>query len=154
VGKGSSFDVYLPVAEKKAAMAPEKQQHPLLTGTEHILLVDDEAPIVHMETQMLERLGYRITSFTSSTDVLAAFKADPFQFDLVVTDMNMPDVNGMQLAKKLMAVRPQIPIIICTGFSERINKENMAAMGIKGLLMKPLVMRDLAHKIREVLDSK
>jgi PAS domain S-box-containing protein len=154
VGKGSSFDVYLPVAKKKAAMAPEKQQHPLLTGTEHILLVDDEAPIVHMEKQMLERLGYRITSFASSTDALAAFKADPLQFDLVVTDMNMPDVNGMQLAKRLMAVRPEIPIIICTGFSERINKENAAALGIKGLLMKPLVMSDLAHKIREVLDSK
>lgn len=135
-------------------MAPEKQQHPLLTGTEHILLVDDEAPIIYMEKQMLERLGYRIASFTSSTDALAAFKTDPLQFDLVVTDMNMPDVNGMQLAKKLIAVRPQIPIVICTGFSERINKENVSALGIKGLLMKPLVMSDLAHKIREVLDSK
>ncbi|MCF8074985.1 MAG: PAS domain S-box protein [Desulfotignum sp.] len=154
VGKGSSFDVYLPVAAKKAAMASEKQQYPLLTGTEHILLVDDEAPIVHMEKQMLERLGYRIASFTSSTDALAAFKTDSLQFDLVVTDMNMPDVNGMLLAKKLIAIRPEIPIIICTGFSERINKENVSALGIKGLLMKPLVMSDLAHKIREVLDSK
>jgi CheY-like chemotaxis protein len=134
-------------------MAPEKQQHPLLTGTEHILLVDDKAPIIHMEKQMLERLGYRITSFTSSKDALAAFKADLLQFDLVVTDMNMPDVNGMQLVKKLIAVRPQIFIIICTGFSERINKENMAAMGIKGLLIKPLVMSDLAEKIRKVLDD-
>jgi PAS domain S-box-containing protein len=153
VGNGSSFDVYLPVLEKPMNVAPEKQQQPLPTGTEHILLVDDEAPIVHMEKQILERLGYRITSFSSSVDALSAFKTDPSQFDLVVTDMNMPNVNGMQLAKKLIAVRPEIPVIVCTGFSERINNENAAAMGIKGLLMKPLVMKDLAEKIREVLDD-
>jgi len=152
VGNGSFFHVYLPVMEKSADTAPEKQQQPLPTGTEHILLVDDEAPIVHLEKQLLERLGYSITSFSSSMDALAAFKTDPYQFDLVITDMHMPQVTGMQLAEKMNAVRPDLPVILCTGFSERINKENAAASGIRGLLMKPLVMRDLAEKIREILD--
>jgi PAS domain S-box-containing protein len=151
-GNGCCFHVFLPVMEKPAGTAPEKQLQPLPTGTEHILLVDDEAPIIHLEKQMLERLGYTISSFTGSPDALTAFKTDPSQFDLVITDMHMPHVTGMQLAEKMITVRPDLPIILCTGFSERINKENAAASGIKGLLMKPVVMRDLAEKIREVLD--
>ncbi len=153
VGKGSCFHVCLPVLEKSADVVPEKQQQPLPTGTEHILLVDDEAPIVHMEQQMLERLGYRITCFSSSVDALAAFRTDPSCFDMIITDMNMPNLNGMLLAEQLTAIRSDIPVIICTGFSERINKENAAAKGVKGLLMKPLVMKDLAQKVREVLDT-
>jgi len=151
-GNGCSFHVYLPVMEKPADTAPEKQQQPLPTGTEHILLVDDEAPIIHLEKQMLKRLGYTISAFTGSPDALTAFKTDPSQFDLVITDMHMPHITGMQLAEKVITVRPDLPIILCTGFSERINKENAAASGIRGILMKPVVMRDLAEKIREVLD--
>ncbi|MFO7910540.1 MAG: PAS domain S-box protein [Desulfotignum sp.] len=153
VGKGSSFNVYLPLLEKAQDAEPEKEMTPLPTGTEHILLVDDEKPIVHLEQQMLERLGYRVTSFTSSVDALAAFRTDPSCFDLIITDMNMPHMNGMQLAKELIAITPDIPIIICTGFSERINKENAAVMGIKGLLMKPVVMADMAKEVRRVLDK-
>ncbi|MCA1792513.1 MAG: response regulator [Desulfobacteraceae bacterium] len=115
--------------------------------------MDDEASIVHLEIQMLERLGYRITSFTGSVDALAAFETEPSQFNLVITDMNMPHLTGMQLAKELIAVRPDIPVIICTGFSERINKRKAETLGIKGLLMKPVGMMDLAHKVREVLDE-
>jgi PAS domain S-box-containing protein len=152
VGTGSSFHVYLPVLEKTTAVVPENQQQALPKGTEHILLVDDERAIVHLEKQMLERLGYRVTSFAGSVDVLTAFRSEPSCFDLIITDMNMPNLNGMQLAEKLTAIRSDIPVIICTGFSERINKENAAAKGIKGLLMKPVVMKDLAHKVREVLD--
>jgi PAS domain S-box-containing protein len=153
IGKGATFHVYLPVLEKRQESEPEKEMIPLPTGTEHILLVDDENPIVQLEKQMLERLGYNTSCFTSSVDALAAFKTDPLRFDLVITDMNMPHMNGMQLAKELSAIKSDIPVIICTGFSERINKENAAAMGIKGLLMKPMVMKDLAQKVREVLDT-
>ncbi len=152
IGKGSSFHVYLPLMEKAQESDPEKEMIPHPTGTGHILLVDDEKPIVHLEKQMLERLGYSITCFSSSVDALAAFKTDPSRFDLVITDMNMPNLNGMQLAEKLTAIRSDIPVIICTGFSERINKENSAAKGVRGLLMKPVVMKDLAQKVREVLD--
>ncbi len=153
VGKGSSFHVYLPVMDKSADDVPEKQHQPLPTGMEHILLVDDEAPIVHMGQQMLERLGYRIDSFSSSADALTAFRNDPSGFDLVITDMNMPNLNGMQLAEKLTEIRSDIPVIICTGFSERINREKSDAIGIKGFLMKPIARSDMAEMVRKVLDQ-
>ncbi|MCA1784849.1 MAG: PAS domain S-box protein, partial [Desulfobacteraceae bacterium] len=108
IGKGTTFHVFLPLLEKAQEPETEKEITSLPTGTEHILLVDDEAPIVHLEKQMLARLGYRITDFSSSADALAAFRADPTQFDLVITDMNMPHLTGMQLTKELIAVRPDI----------------------------------------------
>ncbi|HKL00469.1 MAG TPA: ATP-binding protein, partial [Desulfotignum sp.] len=153
-GKGTTFHVFLPLLEKHRASEPEKEITPHPTGTEHILLVDDEKPIVHLEKQMLERLGYTITSFTGSADALAAFRADPTRFDLVITDMNMPYLTGMQLANELIAVRPDIPIIICTGFSERINQKQAKALGIRGMLMKPVGTKDLAQKVRDVLERK
>jgi PAS domain S-box-containing protein len=153
VGEGSCFHVYLPVQEISEPPEMETQPRPLPTGTEHILLVDDEASVVHLEKQMLERLGYRTTSFTDSRDALAAFEMAPSRFDLVITDMHMPELTGLQLAEEMIAVRPDLPVILCTGFSERINTEKIGAMGIRDLLMKPVGMMDLAHKIREVLDE-
>jgi CheY-like chemotaxis protein len=154
IGKGTTFYVYLPLMEKSQELEPEKEKiTPLLTGTEHILLVDDETAIVHLEKQMLERLGYQTSVFISSREALAAFKTEPSLFDLVITDMNMPNMNGMQLAAEMIAVRPDIPIILCTGFSERIDNKKAEAQGIRGLLMKPVGMKDLAHKIQEVLDT-
>jgi PAS domain S-box-containing protein len=152
VGEGACFHVYLPVLEKPETIDTHKQRQTIPKGTEHILLVDDEPSIVHLEKQMLERLGYCITSFTGSKDALAAFETDPTQFDLVITDMHMPKLTGVQLAKKMIAVRPAIPVILCTGFSESIDKEKTESLGIKGLLMKPVGMMDLAHKVREVID--
>jgi PAS domain S-box-containing protein len=152
-GKGTTFHVYLPLLKKAQEPENEKEISPLPTGTEHILLVDDEKPIVHLEKLMLERLGYQTTCFTSSRNALAAFQADPSRFDLVITDMNMPDLTGMQLAKELIALRPGVPIIICTGFSERINKEKAYAMGITGFLMKPVLRSKLVVMVRQVLDG-
>ncbi len=123
------------------------------TGTERILLVDDEEPIIRLEKQMLERLGYRVTSRINSVEALEAFKANLDTFDLVVTDTTMPNMTGDQLAKELIAVRPGIPIIACTGFSERISQDKAAAIGIKGLLMKPIVKSEMAHMVRKVLDE-
>ncbi len=123
------------------------------TGTERILLVDDEEPIVRLERQMLERLGYRVTSRINSVEALEAFRANPDAFDLVVTDMTMPNMTGDQLAKELISVKPGIPIIACTGFSERISQVKTAAMGIKGLLMKPIVKSEMAQMVRKVLDK-
>jgi len=122
-------------------------------GNEHILLVDDEEPIVQMEKTILERLGYHITSHTGSIEALEVFKAKADTFDLVITDMTMPNMTGDQLAKELLAVKPDIPIIILTGFSERINKATIETMGVKGLLMKPVVISDMALEIRRVLDE-
>jgi PAS domain S-box-containing protein len=153
INKGSSFQIYLPVLGKAQDSEPEKETTPLPTGTEHILLVDDEKSIIHLEKQMLERLGYQTSVFTSSRDALTEFKTEPSMFDLVITDMNMPNMNGMQLATELITIRPDIPIILCTGFSERIDNKKAEAQGIRGLLMKPVGMKDFAQKIREVLDE-
>jgi signal transduction histidine kinase len=153
VREGSCFHVYLPVLETSDPPETEMQPRPLPTGTEHILLVDDEVSVVHLEKQMLERLGYRTTSFTDSRDALAAFETAPSRFDLVITDMHMPNLTGLQLAEKMIAVKPGLPVILCTGFSERINREEIGVMGIRDLLMKPVGMMDLAHKVREMLDE-
>jgi len=118
-----------------------------------ILLVDDEEPVIKLEKQMLERLGYQITSRSSSLDAVEVFRSNPNAFDIVITDVSMPNMTGDQLAKELLAVNPDIPIIILTGFSERINKHTIETLGIKGLLMKPVVTSDMALEIRRVLDE-
>ena len=123
------------------------------TGSESILLVDDEEPIVRMEQMMLEKLGYRITVRTSSPDALAAFRANPSDFDLVISDRGMPNMTGEQLAAELISIRPGIPIILCTGFSDENDEQRARAMGIKGFLMKPVSLEELARMVRKVLDN-
>jgi CheY-like chemotaxis protein len=126
---------------------------PLPTGTERILLVDDEEAILRVNCLSLERLGYQVTVRLNSREALEAFNAYPDRFDLVITDMAMPGMTGEQLAKALLVIRPSLPIIICTGFSERIDQEKAEAIGAKGFLMKPVVRADLARKVRQVLDE-
>ena len=108
---------------------------------------------MRLEKQILERLGYRVTSRISSVDAFEAFKAHPDDFDLVITDMTMPNMTGDQFARILLSMRKDLPIIICTGFSERITQEKAAAFGIKGLLMKPIVKSELAQMMRKGLDE-
>ena len=152
-GRGTTFQVYFPLMERSPDVVPIETIEDYKTGDERILLVDDEGPIVKLETQMLERLGYRVTSRASSLDALEAFRANPNAFDLVITDMTMPNMTGDQLARELFAIKPDIPIIICTGFSERISSQKAATMGIKGFLMKPVVRSELARMVRSVLDE-
>jgi CheY-like chemotaxis protein len=152
-GKGSTFRVCLPAiisqieAEKTYAAAPS------LRGTERILLVDDEEAIVRMEQQMLERLGYNVTARTSSIEALEAFRNSPEKFDLVITDMAMPNMTGVQFAQQLLQIKPHIPVIICTGFSTKISDEKANVFGVRGFVMKPMVQSEFAKKIREVLDQ-
>jgi len=124
------------------------------TGTESILLVDDELSVAKLEGQMLSRLGYQVTVKTSSGDALDTFKSNPDSFDLVISDMTMPGMTGDQLSKALLSIQPNIQIIICTGFSERINEEQSKNIGIKGFLMKPVVKAEMAQMVRQVLDQK
>lgn len=154
VGSGTSFKVYLPLMSRPAMAGSEKADAFPATGNERILLVDDEGAIVKLEKQMLERLGYKVTTRNSSLDALEVFKARPDAFDIVITDMTMPNMAGDQLARELTLIRPDIPVIICTGFSERIDPEKAAAMGIKGLLMKPIVKSEMADMVRKALDQK
>jgi len=149
--KGTTFNVYLPRVE--ADLAPvETQSAKLPRGTERILFVDDEKVAVNAIQPMLENLGYDVTARTSSIEALEAFRNSPERFDLVITDMTMPNMTGVELTNEIMKIHPNIPIILCTGFSEQIGEKRAKAMGIS-FLMKPIVMGEMAHTIREVLDK-
>jgi PAS domain S-box-containing protein len=150
--KGSVFDVYLPEMQKEIITQKEPLQ-PYLTGHETILFVDDEQALVTMSKQMLELLGYKAVTRSSSLEAYDLFRHDPAGFDLVITDMTMPNMTGETLARKILAIRPDIPVILCTGYSEQITEQRAKDMGIQAFVMKPLIMRDLAGTIREVLDK-
>jgi signal transduction histidine kinase/FixJ family two-component response regulator len=149
-GKGSVFELYFPAIENEAVAETRVQQTPP-TGHERILLVDDEQVLADMGRQMLEYLGYRVETRTSSVDALALFSAYPERFDLVITDMTMPNMTGDKLAVELMRIRADIPIVVCTGYSERIMAERAKAIGIRAFVMKPILMAKMAQAIREAL---
>jgi PAS domain S-box-containing protein len=153
-GQGTTVEVFFPLMEK-ANVLPDEQVADVVvpTGDERILLVDDEAAVAKLEKLMLESLGYRVTAFTRSLDAGVAFEAAPRAFDLVITDMSMPEMSGDRLAEKILLVRPDTPVIICTGFSERINPERADALGVGGLLTKPVKKADMGTMVRSVLDG-
>ncbi len=153
VEKGTTFNIYLPLMIKAAEKSAGDQVSQIEIGTENLLLVDDEVSVAKLGKLMLERLGYKVTVQTSSVDALDVFKASPESFDLVITDMTMPSMTGDQLAREMLLIKPNIPIIICTGFSERVNKEQAEVIGVKGFLMKPVVKFDMAQMVRKVLDE-
>ncbi|MDX2502097.1 MAG: ATP-binding protein, partial [Deltaproteobacteria bacterium] len=149
-GKGSEFSVFLPAIETETADNANQVQL-MVTGSERTLFVDDEDFQVDIGKRMLERLGYRVTARTNSIEAFELFRENPDGFDLVITDMTMPDLTGDILARKIIAIRPDIPIIVCTGYSERINPDIVKEIGIKELAMKPVVMKDIAQMIERVL---
>jgi len=153
LGEGTAFSVYLPLIETRTVERETISTEPVLTGTERILFVDDEEPIVFMAQQILERLGYQITSRTSSVEALEAFRAKPDEFDLVITDLTMPNMTGVELAPKLLEINPNIPVIICTGFSELVDEDKAKAVGICEYVMKPIVKDQIARTVRKVLDE-
>ena len=123
------------------------------TGHERILFVDDEPLLAEIGENILNHLGYKVVAQTSSVEALEKFKSDPDRFDLVISDMTMPKMAGDKLALEIKRLRPDIPILICTGYSEYMDKRKAASIGIAGYLMKPLSIRDLAPTVREILDS-
>ena len=153
LGEGTIFHVYLPLIEAGPVEPKTVPAEPTPTGTEHILFVDDEEPIVRMMQQILERLGYQVTSRTSSVEALEAFKAKPDEYDLVITDMTMPNMTGVELAPRLREIRSDIPIIMCTGFSETIDEDRAKNMGIPAYIMKPFLIDEIAKTIRKVLEK-
>ncbi len=153
IGKGTTITVYLPLIEKTELSKSIETTVQLSTGTERILIVDDEISVARLEKQMLERLGYTVIEYSSSQSALDAFRQDPDSYDLVISDMTMPNITGDRLAQKLIFIRSDIPIIICTGFSDRIDRGKSEAIGIKGFLMKPVVKSDMARMVRKVLDE-
>ena len=153
-GKGTTFTVLLPRIKAAEVEAKPEEITSLPTGGESILFVDDEPAIIDIGKRMLEGLGYELEVRTSPIEALEAFRKQPKKFDLVITDMTMPKMTGDELAKELMAIRPDIPIILCTGFSERITEEKAKALGIQGFAMKPFVIRDFVNTIRKVLNQE
>ena len=152
-GKGSTFTVYLPMIENATDQSTIPKNEILKTGNERILVVDDEETIARLEVKILERFGYTVTTVTSSVRALDIFSENPEAFDLVITDMAMPQMTGDKLAEKILSIKPDIPIIICTGFSEMIDKDKAAKLGIKGFLMKPVVKSEIIYMVRQVLDE-
>jgi PAS domain S-box-containing protein len=153
VGKGTTFTIFLPRAKGFEKVADTLLQ-PLARGTEKILFVDDESALADLGQQLLGELGYQIETKTSPIEALEAFRANPQKFDLVITDLAMPQMTGLNLARKIMGIRPGMPIILCTGFSEQANEQAASSMGIRAFLLKPLVLRDIAAAVRKALDSK
>ena len=154
VGEGTVFSIYLPLPEQLPETEAVDKTNSFQTGSEHILLVDDEKQVAHIEKQMLNRLGYRVTMHTSSLDALECFRENPEAFDLLLTDGTMPGLTGDRLAQEVLAIRPDIPILLCTGFSEKIDRQKAKHLGIKGFLMKPVVKSDMARMVRQILDNK
>lgn len=152
-GKGTTFCIYLPRIDTVIVTPETVLAGPIPKGKERILLVDDEEQIILSARQMLEDLGYDVTSRTNSVEALELFVRQPDKFDLVMTDQAMPNMTGAELAKRLIGIRPETPIILFTGFSEVISEDKARAIGIREYVMKPVVMRDLAETIRKALDK-
>ena len=148
---GTTFTLYLPINKKGRGKATYKPEG-LPGGKERILVLDDEAPVAKLNGMILESLGYSVTTVTASIEALALFRSKPNDFDLVLSDMTMPKMTGDLLALELMKIRPEIPIILCTGYSKKISGESAKDMGVKAFLYKPVVKADLAKTVRKVLD--
>ncbi len=152
-GKGSTFTVYFPKSAEEIPVVEQGTGGGITAGKEHILLVDDDEQIGKMMSAMLERGGYRVSKFMNPVDALDHFVAQPDQFDLVITDMTMPEMTGTQLAKRILDLKTGVPILLCTGYSESTDHELSKSLGIQGYLMKPVSRKDLFLKIRELLDG-
>ncbi len=152
-GEGSTFEVWLPTHPDETDGPPGRPPEEFATGKSRILFVDDEPAQVKMQTQVLRRLGYQVLGLTSSEEALEAFRRDPEAYDLVITDMTMPTMTGADLARNLLALRPDVPILLCTGFSEAITEEKAADMGIRRLLLKPILTVQLREAIEESIGS-
>ena len=153
VRKGSIFEIYLPRVKGEASET-DKVDMPLLTGTGRILFVDDEPALTMMGQRILGQLGYQVKTTNSSPEALAIFRSKPHEFDLVITDLTMPELTGINLAKALLEIRPDLPIVLCTGFSDQVNEEMLQSIGIHGLLLKPITIHELAHSVRMAIEVK
>ena len=155
VGKGTAFTVLIPAFEAAGERGQEEIAAPLSHGKERILVVDDEPSLAEMVRAMLSKLGYDAVSCTSGIEALETFRDQPEgkSFDLVVSDMTMPHLTGEDLARELSRLRPNVPMILMTGFSEKIDAEKAKTLGIKGFLMKPVILKTLAALIRKLVDK-
>jgi signal transduction histidine kinase/ActR/RegA family two-component response regulator len=153
-GKGTRFDIFLPCINEDSKEISREKIIAVSGGDERILVVDDEEPVARMLRQMLERAGYSVTIRTSSTEALQLFRDNPDRFDIVITDMTMPNMTGDHLSIEMKKIRPSIPVIICTGFSEKINEDIAISMGIEGYVFKPVLQNEMIGMIRSILNKR
>jgi CheY-like chemotaxis protein len=152
-GHGTTFEIYLPRINHPGH--PESTaDEPIPHGHERLLFIDDEPALARLVQEILVQLGYNVMIHTSSVGALETFRMAPQRFDLVITDQTMPHLTGEALVRQIRKIRPDIPIILCTGFSYTMTMEKASALGIQAFLMKPLVTRDLALTVRRVLDQQ
>ncbi len=152
-GKGTAFHLFLPVFERDL-VSIARENSSVKGGNESILLIDDEKPAVQAIGKILGRLGYDVTASTNSIEALGAYKSDPEAFDLIITDQTMPGMTGKELAKEVIGMDGNTPIIICTGFSDQLNEEEALRMGISAFILKPIIMSELSEIVRTVLDDR
>ncbi len=151
IGRGTIFTVLFP--KKDGAVEEQPASEPLPTGAENILLVDDEEPLLVPTKRILERLGYSVTAMTGSTEALEVFKRNPQRFDLIITDLTMPRLTGDRLASAIIAVRPEMPILLTTGYADAVDSKKVQQSGIKAFIAKPCQKQELAKTIRMILDG-
>ena len=152
IGEGTEFQIILPALERH----PERDNGPAeITphGREQILFVDDEEMLADLGQAMLQRLGYQVTTKRNSLDALATFEKQPDTFDLVITDQTMPGITGVDLARRILQIRPRMPIILCTGYSSQVSKEMAESYGIRGFVFKPMAKKEIGELIRKILDE-
>lgn len=152
--QGTRFTILLPMATTEPKSESPKNDQTIPGGTEYILVVDDEPNILMLRKRLLLSQGYQVSTFSSSIEALASFKKDPFKYDLLLTDMTMPDMDGMQLTANIKELRPTIPAILCTGNSELIDKEKAAAYGFHDFLEKPIKPITLKKTLRRIFDDR
>ena len=153
-GKGAIFNVYLPLVASDLEQDRTDRAGAIPKGSEKILLVDDEPQLVKLLKQGLESLGYKVTALTSGVEALETFKVTPHSFDLVISDMTMPHMTGDELAFSIKKIRPEIPFVLCTGYSEKLNSVDASTDGVDTIMLKPVKWRELAQELRKLLDKK
>ena len=153
-GKGTTFNIFIPRIPDEHAGPLDYRKEDIPRGSERIMFVDDELPLLEIVQSTLERLGYQVVSISSGVEALSLFERDSQGFDLVITDLTMPGMTGDQLARSILKIRPDIPIIITTGFSESMTDRELAAIGHRRILYKPIIRKEIAEAIRDVLDGQ
>jgi len=153
-GEGTTFSIYFPVCRNRGDVwNPAPSDLTVELGTEQVLLVDDDEKVGIMHTHMLKRLGYGVTCFNDSPGALAAYGDHPEKFDIVITDLTMPELSGFDLAKKMVEINPNLPVILCTGLGDSVDRGKDEANSIRGFLSKPVEIKALSATLRHLLDE-
>jgi len=153
-GQGTTFEINFPIYQNGEKESQDEKAEKRREGNGHVLVIDDEAPIAYMEKVMLEKLGYTVDMCGSSSEGLVFFKENPNSYDLVITDQTMPKLTGTELSKEIHKLRPEIPVLLCTGFSDTVSRENYQSLGISGMIYKPISLSILSMEVNRLLQNR